>query len=361
MNIVFTSDLSGLGGGEVGIIYLVEELSKENECLVICRTEGSLSESLHRLGITTAIVDYKDKKHLIAALLSLRKILIDFQPDAVLSNDPTTSLLVHLSLARTKTPSFWIAHGQWYEFGRLKTCLLKRWNRRILCVSEAVARNLERQGFRNLQTTYLGVPTSSFESATPVGFRREIGIKGDTPLIVTVARFQRIKGQLKSIEMARMLRDAGDEFCYAFVGGSVFGSPEDLAYEQEVEQCAEREGLLGNEVIFVGERRDIPGIMREADLLVIPSDNESLGVVALEAIASQLPIISTPSDGVSEILQNDVRCIAKSNDAKGLYDLAHGFLNDSDIRDSILESYAEYGNRYRIEVVADAFIEAISR
>ena len=73
MNIVFTSDLSGLGGGEVGIIYLVEELSKENECLVICRTEGSLSESLHRLGITTAIVDYKDKKHLIAALLSLRK------------------------------------------------------------------------------------------------------------------------------------------------------------------------------------------------------------------------------------------------------------------------------------------------
>ena len=56
-------------------------------------------------------------------------------------------------------------------------------------------------------------------------------------------------------------------------------------------------------VIFLGERQDIPAILKEIDCLVIPSDNESFGMIAVEALAAGTPVLSTPNDGVSEILK----------------------------------------------------------
>lgn len=361
MRYVFISDLSGLGGGEVGIVYLTEELSKSGSCLVICRHQGPLVRTLEDKGIKTAIVDFKNKSRLPSSLVALRNEIANFRADAVLSNDPTTSLLAHLGLVGSGIPTFWISHGQWYQFDAIMRRCIRTWNRKILCVSESVRKNLARQGIYNTETIYLGVPTNAFKEAKPVGFRKELGIDASTPLIITVARFQKIKGQLKAVKTAKMLKEAGDSFCYVFVGGCVFGNADDSEYEQEVIRYAREEGLLEREVRFVGERQDIPGIMKEADLLIIPSDNESLGVVALEAMASRLPIVSTPNDGVGEILQNDRRCIASSNDAEGLFVLAHRHINDVDIREAVVADFARYGYRYDSKVVAGAFVKAISR
>lgn len=360
MNLIFTSDLPGLGGGEVGIIYLAEELSKEHSCFVICRKDGPLVEALRKKEIPTVVIDYKNRTRLLKETRALRKAILDFEPDAIFSNDPSTSLLIHLCLSGTNIPTFWIAHGQWYQFGMLKRFLLKRWNSKILCVSNNVNESLRKQGLDNLVTTRLGVPVDLFARAEPAALRKQLGLDDDVPLIITVARFQKIKGQLKAVKAAKMLKDAGDKFCYAFVGGSIFGSEDDLKYQQEVIRYAEEEGLAEKEVVFLGERRDIPGIMKEADCLVIPSDNESLGVVALEAMASKLFVISTPNDGVSEVFRNDSRHIAPSNDEKGLFVLIHSFLNDSDAREESIAKYEEYSIRYRSDVVANAFIKAVT-
>ena len=55
----------------------------------------------------------------------------------------------------------------------------------------------------------------------------------------------------------------------------------------------------------MGERDDIPSVLKEIDYLVIPSDNESFGMIAIEALAAGTMVISTPNDGVSEILSYD--------------------------------------------------------
>lgn len=73
MNLVFTSDLSGLGGGEVGLIYLVEELSKSHQCLVVCRTEGKLVKVLEEKRINVLVCDYKKKEKIFSALKRIRK------------------------------------------------------------------------------------------------------------------------------------------------------------------------------------------------------------------------------------------------------------------------------------------------
>lgn len=360
MRIVFTSDLSGLGGGETGIAYLAEELiSKGHSCLVVCREDGPFVTLLIERKVPMVVLNYKDKGRPLVSLAKLRKVISEFEADVVLNNDPTTSLISFVSSFGLSISTYWIAHGQWYEFGKAKKTLLKFCNRKVLCVSEAVRRSLIEQGFARTATVYLGVPTEQFRNASPVGFRNQLGIEKSVPLIITVARFQKIKGQIKALRAAKMLKESGDCFCYAFIGGSAFGSEEDEAYRRKALQFAKEEGLFGKEVRFVGERKDIAGIMREADLLVIPSDNESLGVVALEALSSRLPIISTPNDGVKEVLRNNTLCIAETNDEKGLYKLVHAFLQDESAAETILAETEGYGARYQVDAVANGFIKAL--
>ena len=359
MNLVFTSDLSGLGGGEVGLVYLVEELAKSHQCLIVCKTEGKLVDVLKEKQISVLVCDYKNKEKLISVLWYIRKRMKQFKPDAIFSNDPTTSILMKMATAGMGCNNYWICHGQWYKFGHGKKLLLTHSNSKIICVSNAVKRNLEEQGFNQLETIYLGVPLSRFNPKTSLSFRKELGIEPDVPLVITVARFQEIKGQKRGVEVAELLQKHNLPFAYAFIGGSVFGSDSDAAYEDEVKKLAKDKDLFNKRVFFVGERDDVASIMREADLLIIPSENESFGVVAIEALAAGLPIVSTPNDGVTEILENDKRFIAASRDAKDLFYLARDLLNDEELRKCASRDMRVLSSKFKVENVSNAFVEAI--
>lgn len=359
MNLVFTSDLSGLGGGEVGLVYLVEELAKSHQCLIVCKTEGKLVDVLKEKQISVLVCDYKNKEKLISTLMYLRKRMKQFKPDAIFSNDPTTSILMKIATARMDCNNYWICHGQWYKFGYGKKLLLKHSNSKIICVSNAVKRNLEEQGFNQLETIYLGAPLNRFNLKTSLSFRKELGIELGVPLVITVARFQEIKGQKRGVEVAELLQKHNIPFVYAFIGGSVFGNDSDAAYEDEVKRLAKDKDLFNKRVFFVGERDDVANIMREADLLIIPSENESFGVVAIEALAAGLPIVSTPNDGVVEILENDKRFIAASRDPQDLFYLAQNLLSDDELRRRVGQEMLVLSNKFKVENTSNAFVEAI--
>ncbi len=59
-------------------------------------------------------------------------------------------------------------------------------------------------------------------------------------------------------------------------------------------------------VHFAGRRNDVPALLAASDLFVTASDFEGLSLSMLEAWASDLPILSTPVDGVSDIVGNEV-------------------------------------------------------
>ena len=58
---------------------------------------------------------------------------------------------------------------------------------------------------------------------------------------------------------------------------------------------------LSKKIRFVGKSPDVPQILDLCDLMILPSETESFGLVALEAMASKVPVISTNTGGLPEV------------------------------------------------------------
>ncbi len=59
---------------------------------------------------------------------------------------------------------------------------------------------------------------------------------------------------------------------------------------------------LDESVHFLGERTDLPAVLRSADLFLLPSETESFGLAALEAMSCGVPVIASRVGGVPEVV-----------------------------------------------------------
>ncbi len=69
---------------------------------------------------------------------------------------------------------------------------------------------------------------------------------------------------------------------------------------EKIEIQAKNLGIL-NKVRFMGNTHEVSKLLCYSDLFLLPSETESFGLAALEAMAAQTPVISTNSGGLSEL------------------------------------------------------------
>jgi N-acetyl-alpha-D-glucosaminyl L-malate synthase BshA len=67
-----------------------------------------------------------------------------------------------------------------------------------------------------------------------------------------------------------------------------------------------REYQLQQKVIFLGKVRDTSHVLQLADLFLLPSETESFGLAALEAMAVGVPVISSNTGGIPEVNEHGV-------------------------------------------------------
>jgi glycosyltransferase involved in cell wall biosynthesis len=114
-----------------------------------------------------------------------------------------------------------------------------------------------------------------------------------------VANFAPFKRHEDFLRMAAdMLKVRGDlEFW--IVGEDTQGT----GRRMELEELAQDFGVAGH-VRFLGHRSDIPQIMQQLHLLVVPSQFEPFGRVVIEAMACGRPVIGSNDGGIPEIIEH---------------------------------------------------------
>ncbi|MCX2837081.1 N-acetyl-alpha-D-glucosaminyl L-malate synthase BshA [Salinimicrobium sp. MT39] len=71
--------------------------------------------------------------------------------------------------------------------------------------------------------------------------------------------------------------------------------------EREMAEELVQELVLEDKVLFLGESHEIDQVLSYSDLFLLPSEKESFGLAALEAMVNGVPVISTNTGGLPEV------------------------------------------------------------
>lgn len=91
--------------------------------------------------------------------------------------------------------------------------------------------------------------------------------------------------------------------------------------------------LLGvaDRVQFLGRIDNVAPLLAGADLFLLPSENESFGLSALEALACGVPVVASNAGGIPEVIREGVTGALRAvGDVQGMADAAIGILGDAD-------------------------------
>jgi SAM-dependent methyltransferase len=144
--------------------------------------------------------------------------------------------------------------------------------------------------------------------------RASLGTTPGQVVILQASRMQSWKGQHLLIEALGKLSNNPRWVCW-IAGGAQ--RPREIAYEKQL-RAATKRLKIADRIRFLGQRDDVPALMRAADIHCQPNAGpEPFGLVFVEALAAGLPVVTTQMGGPLEIV--DASCgILVPPDARSL-------------------------------------------
>jgi glycosyltransferase involved in cell wall biosynthesis len=139
--------------------------------------------------------------------------------------------------------------------------------------------------------------------------RQRLGLPPVVPVLAVVAQITPWKGQDVAIRALAQVRSTYADARLLLVGEPKFVSRstryDNLRFRDELRDLIAGRGLQ-DAVEFLGERDDVPTIMRAIDVLLVPSWEEPLSRSMLEAMASGTPVVATSVGGPPEVIEDGV-------------------------------------------------------
>lgn len=280
-NIMFSR---GKGGIEQAFLDYSEALwLAGHDVHALTRPEAEINTALAALPVTRrSIKSYGPLD--IYATYALRRALNNIRPDIIIAHgNRALSLSKHAS--RRRFPIVGVTHN--YKIKRLHNVDA------VFAITSDLAKEVEA----------LGVETSRiFRIPNMVRLPEAIHSRATHPplRIGTMGRFVKKKGFHVFIEALRILHEKGLPF-QATLAGS--GKEEKHLKKQAI--GAGLEGVLS----FPGWIEDKAAFFNAHDIFCLPSLHEPFGIVLLEALAQGMPVVTTDSEGPSDIVTHGTHAL----------------------------------------------------
>lgn len=244
-----------------------------------------------------------------------------------------------IKLFSLKTKIFLTIHntdtyGKFSKFDKLLHLLFIK---KIFAISKAVEKTIIHNGFmkKKVKIIYNGIDSKKFLSIS----KDEKNV--DKKRIICVARvIPELKGQDILINAIYLLKKKRNDFECIIVGDYPKNRPE---IKEKLNELVHKL-KLEKDIKFLGNREDVPYLLKNSDLFVLPSRFEGFGIAVIEAMMSNIPVIGSNVDGLNEIIGNNkYGYLFKSEDYYDLFSVMNLVLN------SDTEKLVERANLYSIE------------
>jgi hypothetical protein len=287
-----------VGGGQASLLGLVDHLDRDRfEPYVVCPEEGDFSEALLERGIPTLVrrmPSFRGPSVLrVPFAMSSWLDLVRRYEIELMHADGTRAMMHAGPVGKlASVPVLW--HVRVLGTDGLLDRALARIATRVVVNSHAVARRFDflEASSRGPCVIHNGVDLDAFTHARPDPALR---------------RQWRLEGKL----VLALLRARGVDATLILVGDEV---PSSRGERARLEDIAKRRQVQDH-CVFAGFRRDVPQILKQADLLLHTACNEPFGRALIEAMASSLAVVASGGGGVEEVVRDGVTGVVVRSDS----------------------------------------------
>ena len=127
--------------------------------------------------------------------------------------------------------------------------------------------------------------------------------------------------------------------------------------EEDVKEYAKQAGIL-DKIIITGWVSNVEEYIPAFDIAVLPSKWEGFGLVLIEYMACDKPIVASDIGGIPDIIkdkENGLLC--KCNDYKDLSEKLLYLINNNEIAYRMIENNIDYRKKYDIKLVVKKYEE----
>ena len=311
-----------------------------------------------------ACIDYRGigVAPLLARRVTSRPVVFQAQTTGVLSAGNADATLSRVGIA----PTTWL--GRTLKGG---VTGLYAGADAFACISHDIERETGQAGVAAERIHFLPNPVDTTHFRPAAGeerqaLRRQWLIEDDRVVVAYAGRLSREKGVAELLEAWRRLAatgavGTGERSPVLLVAGpDMPGHPWNLG---ESSRAFVAQHGLASSVRFLGPLRDVAPLYRAADVAVVPSHFEALGLSALEALACGTPVVASAVGGLLDFMQDGVNgALAPPEDGAALAERMAPLVADAALRERLsARARQTVESTYSEEVVLTRFTALLRR
>ena len=221
----------------------------------------------------------------------------------------------------------------------------------------AVSQNLKDETYRSFSITkeidviYNFVDVARFNKKPIDAFRKVIAAKGEK-ILIHASNFRKVKRIHDVVSIFAEVRKAMPAKLLMVGDG-----PERPAAEEQA-----RELGIEEDVRFLGKQEQMEDILAVSDVFLLPSEYESFGLAALEAMAARAVVISTNAGGLAEInIQGETGFMANIGDVAAMSNFAIDLLKNDIVLEQMKQAAYEQACLFDISKIIPVYEKLYSR
>jgi glycosyltransferase involved in cell wall biosynthesis len=324
VNVLYVNHTAEVSGGERSLLALLAALPAEVSPLV-ATPPGALLDAVRRMGIATSPIagtagslrlhplhTPQALAEMAAAARQVRRSARRHGADVVHANSIRAGIVI--SLARLARAARVVHVRDCLPPGPVTTATMRLIAARastVVANSRYTAATVAAAApGAHVEVVHNPVDLARFDpAAIDRGWARaRLGeADGGRLLLGVVAQLSPWKGQDTAIEALRLLCREGIDARLLLIGSAKFVARatrfDNTAYLARLQALVAEAGL-GDRVEFLGEREDVPELVRALDVLLLPSEEEPFGRALIEAMALEVPVVATSVGGPPEIIED---------------------------------------------------------
>ena len=298
------------GGAETSLFQLIQNSSNyefEN-AVVSLTTYDYFAEKIKDAGASNVVL-LNFKKHPLSSFNRLKKMAKDY--DLICCWMYHANFIGYLISRRIKKRIVWnIRHSN----------LDKKYNKRLtLWINQYCAKhskNVDLILYNGTKSKYVheefgyckdnsgvmenGLSFDEYSGNNPTDLRKQYNIKPHVPIIASVARYHPIKDHACFLKVLGLLKKRNISFFAIMCGDGITEDNKDL-----LSGCLNNNLIPNNDLVFLGRRDDVNGLLSESDFYILHSASEAFPNALIQAMACKCVCVATNVGDSKIILGSD--------------------------------------------------------